>query len=73
MNKTAIIVGSFTNMGVEVSRVFKQAGFHIVGIDNNPNHITDVSALDEMLIGDIESLLPAVKSMHKESIVVDCQ
>ncbi len=72
-SKTAIIVGSFTEMGIEASRVFKQAGFHIVGIDKDPNKISDVSSLDEMLIGDPNDLISTVKTIHKESIVVDCQ
>jgi len=73
MNKTVIITGAMGFIGGHTAKVFKDAGYYVVGIDKSQTVLQSAYYLDELLVNDfVDGITVGAANIHQPDAIIHC-
>jgi len=72
MIKKVIITGAMGFIGSHTAKVFKEAGYHVTGIDRIMTIPQAVTFLDQLCVDDFAAITPSVAGINNVDAIVHC-
>jgi len=72
MIKKVIITGAMGFIGSHTAKVFKEAGYHVTGVDRTMTIPQTVKFLDQLYVDDFAAITPSVVSINNVDAIVHC-
>lgn len=72
MSKRVIITGAMGFIGSHTAKVFKEAGYHVTGVDRAQTIPQAAKFLDQLCVDDFASITPGVASVTNADAIVHC-
>ena len=72
MNKKVIITGAMGFIGGHTAKVFKEAGYHVIGVDHKDTIPESARYLDQLLVDDFVRITAKAASINNVDAIIHC-
>ena len=72
MSKRVVITGALGFIGGHTAKVFKQAGYHVIGVDRTSTIPESAQYIDQLLYDDFVEVAPVAAVLNQADAVIHC-
>lgn len=72
MNKSVVITGAMGFIGGHTAKVFKQAGYHVVGVDREATVPESAHYIDQLLMDEFVDIAPLAALINQSDAIIHC-